>query len=259
MNRKESEWLMGVLSAEVFMFDLIPWIPDGVKLWVSLIIGSFVLGLFVVGIMSYTRSNKLARILLLPSIADINYTDETDKCGFCIDTKYLLLSNDINSHIRDTLNENIQIYNTQAEAFIKELNLKLKALVIQKKLDEWDINNSPEQPMRYYTKRIYFEIGDYVRYCNKNQYPTRNYCINLHHTEDGVHRWILYHVSGLVASDSETEIIEIQNTITEMFDNAVKDVRFKKLNTLFEQIKKEHEIEIKKIVGNLKHGIWFKE
>ncbi len=115
---------------------------------------------------SYTCSNKLARIRLLPSIADINYTDDTDKCNFCIDEKYLILSDDIKNN--KALNEKIKLYNSQAEALITELNLKIVTFVGNKISTKWDIMEPPE-PLRYQTKFL-SNISQRVRFYNEKHY-----------------------------------------------------------------------------------------
>lgn len=265
MNRR---WLIAVLSWVILMVNIMLYlslIPDWIRWSVSLVLGSVIFVVLVKWYISDESKKKLnlIRPILLPQLADIDYTNNNNKCNFCIDKKYPMLSNDIDSCLRkdnESLNKDIKIYNHQAEALIKELNLKITTFVKQKIPNEWDITEPPE-PMRYYTKHIYFEIGNHVRFRNEKHYGKRE-PFGLALTKDGVNRWKLCLESTLVASDSETEIIEIQKTITEMFDSVVIDVKFKKLNEFFEQIKEEHKTykgEINRVIRELEIRIWKEE
>lgn len=241
------------------MFELIPSVPNWAK-WLVLLILVWLLWRWYISDKNKKKLD-LIRPILLPQLIGIDYTNDNNKCNFCIDNKYPMLSNDIDSGLRkynESLNKDIQAYNNQAETFIKELNLKIANSVKIKISNQWDETNPPE-PMRYYTNRIYFEIGNYVKFCNEKRFGKRERRLGLNHYKDGVNRWKLCLESTLVAIDNEDEIIEIQNTITELFNNVVEDVKFKELNKLFEQIKKEHDDiykkEIERVIRDLEKSL----
>lgn len=265
MNRKLSDWLIRVFGVVITLFDLLPSVPLWVKQWVTLIAGVLIIDYFVIWIVSYRRSNKLKLMkpLLLPQLhIKIDYDNpiEENKCNFCIpvfDKKYLT-SNDIDFCLREDLNsinENIKTYNRQAEAFIDELNLKTANYVKQKIPKKWDITNPPE-PMRYYTKNIYSEIGGYVKFYNEKRYEKRSpFGLQKYRdcNKEETSRWKLKFFNTIVASDNETEIDEIQKTIDGFFDTAVIGMEFKRLNKFFEQIEREHELYKKQIEPKIKN------
>jgi hypothetical protein len=270
MNRK---WLIAVLSWVILMINIMLYlslIPDWVRWSVSILLGSVIFVVLVKWYISDETKKKLNLIkpILLHQLADIDYTDNFDKCNFCIDEKYPMYSDNVDSCLRrdvESLNKDIKMYNSQAEDFIDELNLKIAKLVKQKISIEWDATMSPPEPLRYYSKYIYSEIGDRVRFCNEKHYGKREYPLGLQkpNYKDGMGRWKLNLGSTtLVASDNEKEIDDIQKTITEIFNTVVSSAEFKRLNNFFEKIKDEHEIyknEIKRVIRDLEKNVWSEE
>lgn len=244
------------------MIDLTP----SISIWVRWLISLALVCLLVIWYISDKNRKRLTlmRPILLPQLTTISYTDDTGKCNLRIAENYPLLPNNIDSCLRranESLNKNIIMYNSQAEALINELNLKITNFVKQKIPDKWDITEPPE-PMRYYTKDLNLEISNRIRFYNEKHYGKRpRFSLKL--DKDGINRWKLSKSNNvLVASDNENEIIEIQKAIMEFFDAVIIDKRFKRLNEFFGQIKREHEIygkEIERVLRDLKNGIWLNE
>jgi hypothetical protein len=270
MNRKSNQLLMGSISVVVALIKLFSLTPFWIWQWVSLILIGLVIDLLIIQYISDRNRNRLNKIkpILLPHLASIDYTDNNDKCNFCIGEKYPEYS-DVDSCLRkdvESLNKDIKIYNRQAEAFVNKLNLKIIEFVKQEIPDNWDFTIPQPEPIRNYTKRNYVRIGYKVRFCNENRYRKPESRLGLFYQKEGMNRWILYlgnMNNRLAVSDNEDEIKDIQKIITKLFDDTIdNDNEFKRLNEFFEQIKREHELykeQIELKIINVENWILLKD